>query len=187
VDEIAFKRHASCYRALAVIECILSLRRRLPHGIEKVDSIRCRVPSIALDHAGIIIPKNGLEAKFSQPFCAAVALVEGKAMEEQFTDKLTKDPGLLRLRGKTTVDVDDALHPAEANVEVALGDGTVYTEQIDIEKAQPPRENILADLKEKFQLLVSKSMTEEKSRILLDSVMTLEEVKDFRKIIELCS
>jgi hypothetical protein len=83
--------------------------------------------------------------------------------------------------------VDDALHPAEANVEVALGDGTVYTEQIDIEKAQPPRENILADLKEKFQLLVSKSMTEEKSRILLDSVMTLEEVKDFRKIIELCS
>jgi hypothetical protein len=93
---------------------------------------------------------------------------------------------ILGLMGKTKVEVDNTLHPAEAAVEVVLNDGTVRTEQIDVEKVQPPKEKLVADLREEFRGLISRSIANEKSRVLLDSVMSLEGIRDFREIARCC-
>ncbi len=85
--------------------------------------------------------------------------------------------------GKTKVEVDNTLNPVEAAVEVVLNDGTVYTEQIDVEKVQPPKEKLVAVLREKFGGLISRSIPLEKSRILLDLAMNLEGIRDFREMV----
>jgi len=187
VDEITFKKHASCYRTHAVIECMLSLRQQLPLSPEKIASIHCRIPPIALDHAGIIVPKNGLEGKFSQSYCAAVTFFEGKAMDQQFTDEKVASPVIRGLMEKTKVEVDNHLSPAEAAVKIVLHDGNSYIEQKNIEKIHPPEDKVFTDLREKFQGLISPLITDEKSKNLLDAIMNLEAVKEVTRLVKLCS
>jgi 2-methylcitrate dehydratase PrpD len=186
VDEILFKRHASCYRTHATIECMLSLRHRLSLSPEKVASIHCKIPPIALDHAGIIEPKDGLEGKFSQPFCAAVTLVEGKAMDQQFTDDKVANPITVELMGKTKVTVDNNLGPSETVLEIVLKDGTILSERKDAEKIQIPKERLLADLKEKFQALIAEPIGKKKGETIFDSIMNFEAIRDIGDLVKLC-
>jgi len=180
VEEIIFKRHASCYRTHAVIECCLALRPQVIAQLEKIDSLRLRIPPLAWDMAGILFPRNGLEGKFSQPFCAAVALLEGKAMDGQFTPKQLGNPLLQDLLKKAKVAIDAKLTTTEAAVDICLQDGMVVCEQIDTEKVRLGDEEILPALKEKFQNLVALGGLAE-SQGIIGSIFDLERLPDMEE------
>ena len=186
VDEIIFKKYASCYRTHAVIECILSLRQQQRLNPEEIASIHCRIPPIALNHAGIIIPKTGLEGKFSQPYCAAIACMEGEAMDQQFTDEKVGSPVICGLIEKTKLEVDNHLGPAEAVVKIQLLNGNSYVERKDLEKIFTTEDEVFTNLKEKFQRLVSPIITDEESNDLLVTIMNLDAVKDVTALTKLC-
>jgi 2-methylcitrate dehydratase PrpD len=188
VDDIIFKRHASCYRTHAVIECALALRNRLdagPDNIAKIELIRCTVHPLAWDMAGILKPENILEAKFCQPFCTAIALVTGKATKAEFVDDYILNEDIVRLIDKTTVEISNRLTTTEANVEIVLENGAILSEQIDTETIEIPEADIASDLEAKFFSLLPPNITRQKAEHLFDTIMNLEEVSDIRKVVRL--
>lgn len=182
VDQIIFKRHASCYRTHAVIECTLALRKRLGDGIDRIRSIHCKVPPLAWDVAGILMPENALEAKFSQPFCMAVALLTGQAVEAQFTRENVQNHLVKKLIEQTTVEVLPHLRSTEAAVEVILQDGTTVHEQVDTENMYPPEEGIPSELISKFRGLMPDSAAGEEVDTLIESIVALEGARDMGRV-----
>ena len=186
VEEIIFKKYASCFRTHAVIECMLSLRKCLINDLNEIRSIICRVSPLAFDMAGILYPKTGLEGKFSQSFCAAIALVDGKADENSFIDENISHPLIHTLIKKTKVTVDEKLSSTEASVDVGLQDDKVYTERIDTLKNQSGNHRLIEELKNKFINLVSSTIDNKDIQELYDAIMNLEFLSDITTLIKLC-
>lgn len=183
VDDIIFKRHASCYRTHAAIECALALRKRMDAEPDEISSIRCTVHPLAWDMAGILKPENALEAKFCQPFCIAIALVAGKATKTEFVDESVLSPDIIGLIEKTTVEISDRLTTTEANVEVVFDNGAILSEQIDTETIDIPEADIASGLEEKFFSLMPKDATRRKTERLIETIMNLEDVSDIRQVV----
>jgi 2-methylcitrate dehydratase PrpD len=103
---LAIKRFASCGVTHPPIEAALQLRDE--HGVtapsvRRLDLVvNPRVPEIAAHDR----PSSGLEAKFSLPHCLAVALLDGGAGLEQFTDDRATEPTVVDLGRRVHVTVD---------------------------------------------------------------------------------
>jgi 2-methylcitrate dehydratase PrpD len=178
VDEIIIKRHASCYRTHAVIECGLALRESVLSHVDQIAFVKCLIPPLAWDMAHILDPQNGLEAKFSQPFCTAVALVEGLATNQVFSLGKIKNPLIAGLIKKTTVEVDPALETTEAKVEIALKSGRSFCQQKDTEKLGLTPQQIKSALEVKFTSLLKGHAPDGDIQALIKSVLELESAEN---------
>ena len=72
---------------------------------------------------GLTEPRTGLEGKFSIYHVLAVALADGAAFLDQFTDERVADPELAALRGRVNVHVDPEQTKDSARVVLSLRDG----------------------------------------------------------------
>jgi 2-methylcitrate dehydratase PrpD len=68
-------------------------------------------------------PKTGLEGKFSVYHAAAVALVDGAAGEQQFSDESVRVPTIVELRKRVVPTVDPTVGRDQARVTVLLKNG----------------------------------------------------------------
>ena len=72
--------------------------------------------------------KTSYAAKFSTPFCVAVAMLDGRAGFGQFTEERVHDPAVQRLAAKVSYVIDpDNPYPANftGHLRATLADGTV--------------------------------------------------------------
>jgi 2-methylcitrate dehydratase PrpD len=108
--DVAFKPYACGTMTQPYIDCMLRLRR---DGVnpEDIESIVCEVGEgtvhrlwepLAIKHA----PPSPYGAKFSTPYCIAVAAVDGDAGLAQFTAERINDPRVLAVASKVTYVVD---------------------------------------------------------------------------------
>ena len=127
--EISFKPWPACRGTHAYIEAALALRAH------------CIVADIAAIHvetglvqemlvaprADKIRPASAMAAKFSIPFCVALALVDGAVWLDSFGDDKRNDPALLDLAAKVVAERNPAWGHAEASsgsLTLILKDGT---------------------------------------------------------------
>src|SRR4030065_2568328 len=96
-----FKPYAACLLTHPTIDAVIDLRSKYKLNPEDVEGIQCDVAHFCLDSAGQIEPKTGLAGKFSTYYCAALALAEGAAGENMFTDRRGRDPQMVGLPEKT--------------------------------------------------------------------------------------
>lgn len=108
IRNVLFKYHASCYHTHSAIEGMLSLRDAglAPAAVQHVE---LRVTPTLLGTCAIPEPVTGLEGKFSLRFAAALALADGEASEQCFTDEAVARPDLVALRDRIDLVVDDTL------------------------------------------------------------------------------
>ncbi len=130
--DVAFKPYACGTMTQPYIDCMLNLRRQ---GLtpEDVASVVCEVGEgtvhrlwepLALKQS----PPSPYGAKFSTPYCLAVALVDGDAGLAQFTDERIADARVQAVAGKVIYVVDpDNEYPANytGHVRVTCTDGRV--------------------------------------------------------------
>lgn len=135
VEEIAFKRFASCYCAHAPMTAALSLRGESRPDL--IRSIRLWVSPFSMEVASIGVPTDGLEAKFSLPFCTAVALVKGRGGVGEFSRRMVKDRQVQRLTGLVEVRGRRSLGEFAAVLEVNLRDGRRLEMRADANDAPP--------------------------------------------------
>lgn len=113
MERIAFKPYACGTMIHPYIDCMLRLRES---GVVADDIIEIECPTgeglvhrlwepLAAKHR----PRSGYAAKFSMPFCMAVAFFDGDAGLEQFTDERVRDTEVLALAAKIryVIDPDD--------------------------------------------------------------------------------
>ena len=106
VEGLGIKRFASCGVTHAPIEAALALRNGDTAAIARLELV---VNPLARQIAAYDDPADGLQSKFSLQHCVAVALLDGRADLDQFTDARARDAAVVALRGRTSVATDPAI------------------------------------------------------------------------------
>jgi 2-methylcitrate dehydratase PrpD len=108
------------------------LKLRDAHQVRPTDivAVRLRVHPLALKLTGILAPRAGLESKWSIYHSAAVAICDGAAGEQQYTDERVQDEAVAALRANVSAEEDATLRDDEAHVRIRLADGRVLEEHI---------------------------------------------------------
>ena len=105
------------------IDAAIQLRNENQLTANQVERIELKVHPLVLELTGKKAPQNGLEGKFSIYHAVAVAVVEGKGGEKQFTDRAVNDPTVVALRSKVLPVVTPGIDPAQVDMTIILKDG----------------------------------------------------------------
>lgn len=161
-----FKYHASCYLTHGAIEAAGALRELHTLAPGSVRSVTIRVSPVTDRVCNIAQPATGLEAKFSLRLAVALAL-SGRDTSgiATFSDAMTSEPELLRLRDLSTI-VFDASYPeakAEITVETSRGSRLSASHDAGIADADLDRQG--RKLGRKFDALVEPLLGERSARL----------------------
>jgi 2-methylcitrate dehydratase PrpD len=192
VMAVSIKPYACCRYNHPIIDAALDLRGQ--HGItaSEIKGIRLGVLTAG---AGLVAwpieskrsPRNVVDAQFSAPFAAAVALAHGAAGLGEYTQANIDDPMIRNLMAMTECFTDpalDARYPQHwpASVEVTLNDGRRVTSRIDDPTGEPSNPVELPRLIDKFDELSARVLPAQRSAELRELLLTIDEQPDLRRL-----
>jgi 2-methylcitrate dehydratase PrpD len=181
-----FKPYAACLLTHPSIDAIIDMRNRYHLRPENIENIQCDVARFCLDSAGQVEPKTGLAGKFSTYYCAALALAEGVAGEDMFTDRKVLDPKMVALRKKVTARIIPRFKDTEANVTITTKGGKKYSAYVDRPKGDPRNPPTDRELEDKFRSLAAFVLPPRRIDSLVKMIWRLEKVPNIRQLIRLC-
>jgi 2-methylcitrate dehydratase PrpD len=186
IMETIFKRHASCGHTHAPLDAVLEIVERYGVRAEDVEEVRVGTYPIAVELVGGNYgPKTPSEAKFSLPYCVAVALLYGKAGLEEFSTERLSDPRIRELSNKVKVYADpefSKVRLGSAKVEVIAKGGRAYFSRVDVPKGYPRNPMTKAELRAKFESLASLALPRDRVEGLVGMMDSLEGIDDIREL-----
>lgn len=188
--EVSFKPHASCRHTHSAIDAILKLKQKYDLKVNNVKKINVKTYSEALSIAGKIDPKTSYEAKFSLPYCIAIALIKGKVGLSEFNLKLLGMKDVRSLMKKTQISVDpeiDLHYPdrLSALIEVETVDGRLLEAMVENPLGDP--ENPMSEkmLSEKFLDLTIPVLGSSKARTVIRNILDLDKASSINDLMEI--
>jgi len=180
-----YKPHACGVVAHPVIDGCIGLRAEYSLKPDEIASVALRVHPLALKLTGVREPGSGLESKWSLYHSAAVALCDGAAGEQQYTDGRVRDPAVARLRERVTAEPDPAIREDEAHVAIVLRDGRRIERHV--EHALGSTANPMSDreLERKFRALAEEALTPDAIEALIDECWAVERLADVAELMRL--
>ncbi|MEM1509993.1 MAG: MmgE/PrpD family protein [Sulfolobales archaeon] len=188
IMEVYFKFHASCRHTHPAIDAVLELRRRYGISPEDVREVEVKTYSAAYELCGReYTPKTVSAAKFSIPYCVAIALAEGQVSPGAFTENKIRDSNILTLARKVRVVLDpelDRLVPAErgARVKLVLKDGRSVETLVRNPYGEPETSPTNNDIKNKFISLTSGILDSQRTAELLGIIDHLDDIRNIKLI-----
>jgi 2-methylcitrate dehydratase PrpD len=181
IRDVLFKYHAACYGTHETIEGVLRLKER--HGLraDAVREIRLTVPEGNLAMCNIQSPTTALEGKFSLRFTAALALARDDTSDHAFTDEAVREPALIRLRDRVTVEGRPSSGMG-TDVAIVLADGRELRESVNLETPAADLDRQWQRLSAKYLSLAEDVLGETRARELLEKI---EHVDDLHSMSEL--
>ncbi len=160
---IAVKKFPCCYATHRTIDGVLTLRERLGFDAETIDKVICRMPPGGMHVLIYPRPVTGLEGKFSLPYSAAAAVLDGKFTLWSFSDEAVRRPEIAALYERIDTHETPACRGDDpqfdkrssgsrgfVEVEVLLKDGRRDQIRIDVPPGSPSRALTWDELREKF-------------------------------------
>lgn len=151
-----------------IIDGCIQLRNEHRLAADQVERIELRVHPLVLELTGKKAPQTGLEGKFSVYFAAAVAIVQGAAGVQQFTDPVVRDPVIVALRERVTAVVEPGLHEDQARVAIGLKDGRRFETFVEHAVGSVDRPMARADLEAKVSGLCAGVLPADRTRRLIE-------------------
>jgi 2-methylcitrate dehydratase PrpD len=189
IVEVTFKPHAACGLTHSTIDAVIALREEHHLIPEEIDRIVCEVVPLAMDVVSKEDPKTGLEAKFSLKFCAALALIEGKATQSCFNDDKVNDPTIRSIMDKVEVQGNSALKyedAPQARVTVESRRQGTLTKRVDQPKGRPKNPLSAQELAKKFLDLATPAIGQKASDRIITEVNQLEACSNIEGLMILC-
>jgi 2-methylcitrate dehydratase PrpD len=160
---------------------------RSEHGLsaDDVASVDAYVHDYVKTTTGLAEPRTGLEGKFSIYHVLAVALADGAAFLDQFTDARVADPELALLREQVHVYVDPAQNKDSARVVLTLHDGRMLERHVAHNLGTPDNPMSDQQVEEKFVALASPVLGRGRTDELAQACWKLLELDDIRAVVRL--
>ena len=189
---ITVKLYPSCAATHPPLDALLMLRRREGFTADTVARVDIDVDAITPTVLLYDRPTSGLEAKFSMPFCAAAAVIDGRVGIDSFESRRLRDPGIAAFLPQVTMTVDPSLgrdRPAltQARVHVHLRDGRSVTAEADGARGYPEQPASDAELAEKFLACATRTVSAPAADEALGLLQRLDRLSDVRALIAACA
>lgn len=179
------KPHACCRYMQSPIDGLIELA--VAHDIHPEQVARVEVavleagwPLVCLPRERKYSPSNVVDAQFSMPFGAAVALAYRNAGLDQFTDKNFQSPLIHSLMGKVVMTKDIGIEknfPAEwpARVQVHLTNGKQFEKYVRFPKGDPENPLSWEELSAKFHSLATRVLPKSRCEQISNSVREMKQ------------
>jgi len=184
VEPANFKLYPCCHSTHACIAAALRLR---PQVIEHLDSIQ-EIVAEAQHTAAIYLthprPRNGLEGKFSMEGSVAIALIDGRAGIEQFTDQAFQRADVQALLRKVRFVTSDRLEAIHAqnkmpgSVTIVTKDGRRLHEEVEDPRGCRSDPVDLGDIVSKFRDCSKGALSLAETDRALKSLCAFQELPD---------
>jgi 2-methylcitrate dehydratase PrpD len=186
IMRVSIKPYACCRYNHGLIDCMLQLTR--DHHVEPAQIERIRLGVLSGDALLVAdpieqkrTPHSIVDAQFSAPYAAAVALVYGTGGIDAYTQARLDDPTVRELMARTDCYHDpelDAVYPRQwpSSAEIHLVDGQVISTRVPFATGEPENPVSRAALIEKFVSLVGESVANPST--LAETILTLDTAPD---------
>lgn len=195
VMRVSIKPYACCRYNHGLIDCMLALQGEHGFQTEDVEAIRLGV----LGGGALLVaepierkraPRNVVDAQFSAPFAAAVALVRGAAGLAEYAQASVDDPAIRDLMARADCFRDpslDAVYPQRwpAMAEIRLRDGRTVATRVEHAKGEPENPVPRAELVAKFASLVCDLLSPAEAHALAQRILHLDDTCDLGAVLAL--
>jgi 2-methylcitrate dehydratase PrpD len=191
----SIKAHTCCRYKQGPIDALLELRRKHAVRPEQIARVEVGVLSAGMDivaepAAAKRRPRSLVDAQFSMPFGAAVALLEGSAGLEQYDPTRLDDPAVLALMDRVECAADpelDRLYPERwpAWARVHTTAGAVLQARVEHPRGDPENPLPPAELRAKFDALTSRVYTPKRRSAIAETVARLEQPGSLEQLVRL--
>jgi 2-methylcitrate dehydratase PrpD len=178
---ITVKLYPSCAATHPMLDVLLELARERHFGPEDVEAIVVGVDAVAPTVLIHDRPATGLQAKFSMPFCAAAAVVDGCVGIGTFDDEQVRRPEIEAVRSRVSMRVDSTLDCAappltQVRVSVSLRDGAVVAGSAAGARGYPDRPASDDELSTKFLSCAARTLPPTRAEQALAAVRAIQEL-----------
>jgi 2-methylcitrate dehydratase PrpD len=184
---ITVKLYPSCAGTHPTLDALLDLRAREQLTAEMVDAIDVDVDPITPTVLIHERPASALEAKFSLPFCAAAAMVDGRVGIDTFDDARIGDPRLTAFLPRVTMRADASLGTeapplTQARVRVRLRDGRVLVAEANGARGYPANPASDAELAQKFLSCARRTLAPDRAATALALLRRIDTITGLREL-----
>ena len=163
-------------------QALLELRSEHNLSADDVVSVDAYVHDYVKTTTGLTEPQTGLQGKFSIYHVLAVALADGAALLDQFTDERVADPALAALREGVHVHTDPAQGKDSARVVLTLKDGRTLERHVAHNLGTPDNPMTDDQLEEKFVGLATPVLGDARAQQMAATCWRLTELSDVREV-----
>ena len=190
---ITMKLYPSCAATHPPLDALLDLRASEGLTADVIEAIDIDVDRVTPTVLLYDRPANALEAKFSMPFCAAAAILDGRVGIDTFDETRLGDAAVVRLMARVTMRVDEALGRNEAlgkgaapltqaRVHVRLRNGRTLTREANGARGYPDRPATPADVDAKFVACAKRALSPDQTAGLLVGLRRFAALADVREL-----
>ncbi len=193
----SIKPHACCRYMQSPIDGLIELAVKHDIPPEQVERVEVAVleagwPLVCLPRKRKYAPTNVVDAQFSMPYGAAVALAFRAAGLDQFTDENFHSPQIQSLMGKVVLQKDKRIEknfPEEwpAIVQIHLKNGKHFEKRVRYPKGDPENPLTWQELSAKFHSLASRVFPNTRCDQIIAAVREMKSPADLRKIWKLAA
>ena len=195
ITKTSIKPHACCRYKQGPIDAILKIVREndiKPQDAENVTlgMLKTGIPFVVKPEETKYNPKSLIEAQFSMPFGAAVAMLYGKAGLEEYIPEKWESPEVKKMMERVFCVEDPKLekdYPQKwpATAEIKTKDGRTFSTRIDYPKGDPENPLSWEELIEKFNNLSERIYSKGRRNKIIKKIQQLEKEKDITKLTSL--
>jgi 2-methylcitrate dehydratase PrpD len=193
----SIKPHACCRYMQAPIDGLIELAAEHDIYPEQVERIEVAVLEagwslVCEPRSRKYSPSNIVDAQFSMPYGAAVALTDRAAGLDQFTGDSFHSPQIKSLMGKVVLQKDMRIEknfPAEwpALVSVQLTNGNHFEKHVRFPKGDPENPLTCQELSAKFHSLAARVLPKSRCDQIIDSVERINSPAELRNVWKLAA
>jgi len=190
IMKTSIKPHACCRYKQPPIDGIVKIMREnqlKPEDIEevKLGILKAGFPIIVTPEELKYNPKSMVDAQFSMPFGAAVAILYGEASLDQYRKKVIQSPEVKEMMKRVRCMEDPELekvYPKQwpATAEIKTKDGRTFFTRIDYPKGDPENPLSWDELIEKFDRVTSSIYSKARRQKVIEQVRVIEKAGNLK-------
>jgi 2-methylcitrate dehydratase PrpD len=173
-----YKVYASCGHTNSPLDVIFLLMQEYDIPVMAVKQITIKTYHTAVEMTGQLRHLDEEEAKFSLPYCIAVALLCKRVTLAEFAPERLNDPRIIKLAKKICIVEDTeatkAFPARRATITIEMNDGRVIEKSVKSSSDTPNYQAV----EEKFMSLASTCVEQQTADTIRDLILNIEKLVD---------
>lgn len=196
IEQLTFKPWPSCRGTHPFIEMALALQESQGFAAQDIVAIRAGIGPMQVMLAEPperkAAPAVAIDAKFSVPFCTALALANGAVGLDSFAPDMLTDPQVLALAARVACHVPagaESWRGDAGTLEITLANGAVISARREAARGAPHNPLTEGEVVDKFVACATRAarpLAEKEARELAARILSLDECSDVGALFAAC-